>query len=261
MQLLSYTSKLKQLMVELQINTTQNVNINFTAASVGERILAYVIDWIIKIAYGIVIYQIMFKLFQINDLVKDMDYWSQLAIYVVFYLPAMFYTLIFETILDGQTIGKRILKIKVVKIDGYQASLSDFVIRWFFRIIDLNMMSGVVALIAIITSSKNQRLGDMTAGTSVIALKNKVNINHTILENLKTDYIPTYPNVIKLSDNDARIIKDTFTTARTTRDYQTLIKLRNKIKEVVEIKEVKQSNDIEFIDTILKDYNYYTQNM
>ena len=248
-------------MVELQINTTQNVNINFTAASVGERILAYVIDWIIKIAYGIVIYQIMFKLFQINDLVKDMDYWSQLAIYVVFYLPAMFYTLIFETILDGQTIGKRILKIKVVKIDGYQASLSDFVIRWFFRIIDLNMMSGVVALIAIITSSKNQRLGDMTAGTSVIALKNKVNINHTILENLKTDYIPTYPNVIKLSDNDARIIKDTFTTARTTRDYQTLIKLRNKIKEVVEIKEVKQSNDIEFIDTILKDYNYYTQNM
>jgi len=137
-------------MVELQINTTQNVNINFTAASVGERILAYVIDWIIKIAYAIVIYQIMFKLFQIDDLVMDMDYWSQMAIYVVFYLPAMFYTLIFETILDGQTIGKRIIKIKVVKIDGYQASLSDFVIRWFFRIIDLNMMSGVVALIAII---------------------------------------------------------------------------------------------------------------
>lgn len=248
-------------MVELQINTTQNVNINFTAASVGERILAYVIDWVIKIAYAIVIYQIMFKLFKIDDLVKDMDNWSQLAIYVVFYLPAIFYTLIFETILDGQTIGKRILKIKVVKIDGYQASLSDFVIRWFFRIIDLNMMSGVVALVAIITSPKNQRLGDMTAGTSVIALKNRVNINHTILEDLKTDYIPTYPNVIKLSDNDARIIKDTFTTAKTTRDYQTLIKLRNKIKEVVEIKEVKQSNDVEFIDTILKDYNYYTQNM
>lgn len=47
-------------MVELQVNTTQNVNINFTAASVGERILAWGIDWLIKIAYGIVIYQIMF---------------------------------------------------------------------------------------------------------------------------------------------------------------------------------------------------------
>lgn len=248
-------------MVELQINTTQNVNINFTAASVGERILAYGVDWIIKIAYIIVIYQLIFNLFKINELVKDMDQWSQGAIFVSFYLPVILYTLIFETLLDGQTLGKRILKIKVVKIDGYQASLADFLIRWFFRIVDLNMLSGVVALVAIITSNKNQRLGDMTAGTSVIALKNKVNISHTILENLKEDYKPTYPNVIKLSDNDARIIKDTFTTARTSKDYQTLIKLRKKLIEVVEIKEMKQSTDIEFINVILKDYNYYTQNM
>lgn len=248
-------------MVELQINTTQNVNINFTAASVGERILAYGIDWVIKIAYIIVVYQIVFNLFKVNELIADMDNWSQFAIMVSFYLPVVFYTLIFETLLDGQTPGKRILKIKVVKIDGYQASLADFLIRWFFRIVDLNMMSGVVALIAIITSDKNQRLGDMTAGTSVIALKNKVNISHTILENLDEDYKPTYPNVIKLSDNDARIIKDTFTTAKASKDYQTLIKLRKKLIEVVEIKEMKQNTDIEFIDIILKDYNFYTQNM
>ncbi len=248
-------------MVELQINTTQNVNINFTAASVGERILAYGIDWIIKIAYIIVVYQLIFNLFKLNELIGDMDNWSQAAIMVSFYLPVILYTLIFETLLDGQTPGKRILKIKVVKIDGYQASLADFLIRWFFRIVDLNMMSGVVALIAIITSDKNQRLGDMTAGTSVIALKNKVNISHTILENLKEDYKPTYPNVIKLSDNDARIIKDTFTTAKASKDYQTLIKLRKKLIEVVEIKEMKQKTDMEFIDVILKDYNYYTQNM
>ena len=248
-------------MVELQINTTQNVNINFTAASVGERILAYGIDWIIKIAYIIVVYQLVFNLLKINELIADMDNWSKGAIYVTFYLPVILYTLIFETLLDGQTPGKRILKIKVVKIDGYQASLADFLIRWFFRIVDLNMMSGVVALIAIITSNKNQRLGDMTAGTSVIALKNKVNISHTILEDLKEDYKPTYLNVIKLSDNDARIIKDTFTTAKASKDYQTLIKLRQKLIEVVEINEVKQKTDIEFIDVILKDYNYYTQNM
>lgn len=248
-------------MVELQINTTQNVNINFTAASVGERILAYGIDWLIKIAYIVVTYQIMFKLFKIEKLVEDMDRWSQIAIYLTFYLPVIFYTLIFETLLDGQTPGKRILKIKVVKIDGYQASLADFIMRWFFRIIDLNMLSGVVALIAIITSSKNQRLGDMTAGTSVITLKSNVNISHTILEDLKEDYIPTYPSVIKLSDNDARIIKDTFKTAFKSKDYKTLIKLRTKIVEVLELKEVKHSIDHEFIDVILKDYNYYTQNM
>lgn len=247
-------------MVELQINTTQNVNINFTAASVGERILAYIVDWIIKIAYIIVIYQIIFNILNLDEVLADMDQWSQIAIYLLFYLPVIFYSLIFETLLDGQTLGKRIMKIKVVKIDGYQASLADYVIRWFFRIIDLNIMTGVVALITIVTSEKNQRLGDMTAGTAVIALKNKVNISHTILEELKDDYKPTYPNVIKLSDNDARIIKDTFITAKRSRDFATLIKLRNKILEVTEIKE-QHGSDILFIDTVLKDYNYYTQNM
>ncbi|MCK0178145.1 RDD family protein [Flavobacteriaceae bacterium S0862] len=248
-------------MVELQINTTQNVNINFTAASVGERILAWGIDWLIKIAYGIVIYQIMFKLLTIDKFIADMDFWSQMAIIAVFYLPVIFYSLLFESLLDGQTPGKRILKIKVVKIDGYQATLSDFIIRWIFRIVDLNMMSGVIALITIITSPRNQRLGDMTAGTSVITLKNNVNINHTILEDLKRDYMPTYPSVIILSDNDARIIKDTFKTAKKSKDYKTLIKLRSKIVEVLELKEIKHSTDDEFIDVILKDYNYYTQNM
>ncbi|MBT8270453.1 MAG: RDD family protein [Bacteroidia bacterium] len=248
-------------MVELQINTTQNVNINFTAASVGERILAYAIDWLIKIAYIIVIYQILFNLLGFEKIFSELDNWSIIAIFLLFYLPVMVYTLLFEALLDGQTPGKRIMRIKVVKIDGYQASLADFVIRWFFRIVDMNILSGVVALIAIVVSPKNQRLGDITAGTAVISLKNDVGINHTILEDIGTDYQPTYPNVIRLSDNDARIIKDTFQLARRTRDYKTLIKLRDRIVTVVGIKEVKQSNDAEFIDTISKDYNFYTQDM
>jgi uncharacterized RDD family membrane protein YckC len=247
-------------MVELQINTTQNVNINFIAASVGERILAYLMDWIIKIAYIIVTYQIIFNLLELDRKIQDMDQWSQIAIYVSFYLPVVFYTLIFETLLDGQTIGKRIMKIKVVKIDGYQASMADFVIRWLFRIVDMNMLTGVVALVSIIISKKSQRLGDLTAGTSVITLKNNVNISHTILEDIETTYLPTYPSVIRLSDNDARIIKETFLTAKATRDYQTLIKLRKKIVEVIDVKQ-EDGNDMQFIDTILKDYNYYTQSM
>ena len=248
-------------MVELQINTTQNVNLNFTAASVGERILAYGVDLIIKVAYIIVIYQIIFNIFKMDSVFAEMDNWSVIAILLLFYFPVIFYTLILEVWLEGQTIGKRILKIKVVKIDGYQASLADFVVRWFFRIVDINIMSGIVALITIITSPKNQRLGDITAGTAVITLKNNVNISHTILEELKQDYQPSYPGVIRLSDNDARIIKDTFTAAKKSKDYKTMIKLRTKIVEVLDLKELKHNTDHEFIDTILKDYNYYTQNM
>ena len=78
---------------------------------------------------------------------------------------------------------------------------------------------------------------------------------------MRQDYKPFYPTVIKLSDNDARIIKDTFVTAKENRDYKTLIKLREKIIEVAQITNVKHNRDVDFIDTILKDYNYYTQNM
>ena len=246
-------------MVELQINTTQNVNINFTAASIGERMLAYIIDIVIKIAYVLGFGYIIFDILHFDDVFNDLDGWSQQAVYAIFMLPFLFYTLTLESIFEGQTIGKRIMKIKVVKIDGYQASFPDYLIRWSLRAIDM-IIFGVVGLIAIVTSKKSQRFGDMAAGTSVISLKSNVNISHTILEELEDSYKPTYPNVIKLSDNDARIIKETYVRAKAARDYETLIKLRKKIIEVVEIKDFNDT-DIEFIDTILKDYNYYTQGM
>ena len=238
-------------MSELQINTTQNVKINFTAAGAGERLLAFGIDSAIKIGYIIILNQ-FFGVFE------HMDKWSQIGLNTLFSFPVVFYTLALESLLEGQTLGKRIVKIKVVKIDGYQASLSDYLVRWFFRIADIYIFG--LGFFVMIFNGRSQRLGDMAAGTAVIALKDKVNISHTILEELKDDYKPTYPNVIKLSDNDARIIKETFYNARKNSDYATLIKLRDKIVEVAKIKEQKGS-DIIFIDTVLKDYNYYTQNM
>ncbi len=238
-------------MSELQINTTQNVKINFTAAGAGERLLSFIIDTLIKLGY-ITILNMSVGAFQ------DMDQWSQVGLNTLLGLPVVFYTLVLEALMEGQTIGKRIMKIKVVKIDGYQASLSDYMVRWFFRIVDIYILG--LGFFVILFSKRSQRLGDMAAGTSVIMLKDKVNISHTILEDLHEDYKPTYPAVIKLSDNDARIIKDTFTTAKLASDYQTLIKLRNKITEVIGVTAIN-GNDIQFIDTILKDYNYYTQSM
>lgn len=247
-------------MAELQINTTQNVNISFTAASVGERILAYIIDMLIKVAYAVVVYQILFRLLAFDRLLSGMDQWSQIAVVLIFFLPFIFYTLLFESMLEGQTPGKRLLKIKVVKIDGYQASFPDYLIRWFLRIVDINMLSGIIAIISIVASEKSQRLGDMTAGTSVISLKNKVTIDHTILENLQEGYQPVYPSVIRLSDNDARIIKETFLSAKKSRDRLVMLKLKTKIEEVIQVKAVEPDVN-SFIDRVLKDYNYFTQKM
>ncbi len=248
-------------MSELTINTTQNVNINFTAATVGDRILAFLIDLAIKVAYFIVVYGVFFYWLGIDRVIGQMDYWSQRAVISVFFLPVMLYSITLESLFEGQSFGKKLLRIKVVKIDGYQASFGDYLIRWFFRIIDISMLNGMVALIAIISSKKSQRLGDMTAGTAVITLRNKVTINSTILEDIGQEYVPVYPLVIKLSDNDMRIIKDTFQFARAKNDLETMEKLRIKIEAVTGIKKQLSGTNADFISTILKDYNYYTQNM
>ena len=131
-------------MSELTINTTQNVNINFEAASVGERILAYLIDLLIKIAYLIVIGYFVFNLMGLGEAISKMDQWSAIAVVVLFLLPYMFYSLVLESLFEGQTLGKRLLKLKVVKIDGYQASFGDYLIRWILRIVDVNISSGII---------------------------------------------------------------------------------------------------------------------
>ncbi|NUY81214.1 RDD family protein [Flavobacterium sp. MAH-1] len=245
-------------MTQISINTTQNVNIVFTAASVGDRILANIVDWLIKIAYFVVLFFMIFRWTGLLDAINKMDDWSGGAIIMIFMLPVAFYTLIFESWLEGQTWGKRLMKIKVVKIDGYQASFPEYLIRWFFRLVDLMIFNGLIAVISVSTSSRSQRLGDMAAGTSVITLKNKINISHTILEEIGTEYVPIYPLVIKLSDNDVRIIKETFNNAVARNDYDTVRKLVDKVEKVTGIRN-QSGNHHDFIRTVIKDYNFYTR--
>jgi uncharacterized RDD family membrane protein YckC len=247
-------------MSQLTIDTTQNVAIKFNAASIGDRMLASFIDILIKFAYAIIIYYLIIELTGLDKIIDKLDPWSGGAILVVIMFPILIYSLVFESFLEGQTLGKRILKIKVVKIDGYQAGFGDYLIRWLFRIIENNMMFGLIGFISMIVSKKVQRLGDIAAGTAVITLKNKIDISHTILENIHEEYKPKYPLVIKLSDNDARIIKETYKRALEFDDFDTIGKLVVKIEKVTGITKTNQSNR-EFITTILKDYNYYTQNM
>ena len=246
-------------MSQLTITTTQNVSINFTAASVGERLVAQILDFLIILAYYVVMIYVM-DWTGLEEMLRDMDNWSVAAVYIILFLPVFFYSIIQESLWEGKTVGKKIMKMKVIKIDGYQAGFGDYLIRWLFRLVEVLFPLTIVGFLTIIFSDKNQRLGDMAAGTAVISLKNNININHTILQEVNNDYVPTYPSVIKLSDNDVRIIKETFEMSLRNKDYATLIKLREKIIQVTGIKN-QSGNDQDFIRTIMKDYNFYTQNM
>jgi len=222
--------------------------------------LASLLDLLIKAAYIIAVSYIFFIVMGIGDLLDRVDMWSRVAVIILFFFPVMIYSVTLESIFEGQTIGKKLIKIKVVKIDGYQASFGNYLIRWLFRIVENNMFGGLIGLVAMIVNSKTQRMGDMAAGTAVITLKNNISINNTILEEIGDAYVPIYPLVIKLSDNDMRIIKDTFLVAEKSNDPLTIHNLTRKIESVTGIKN-QSGNQIDFIKTILKDYNFYTRNM
>ena len=247
-------------MSELSITTTQNVNINFNTASVGERILAHLLDYVFKIAYIIAIAYLVFNLMGVEKLINRLDRWEQMSVYLLFYLPVILYTLVQESLLEGQTVGKRIMKIKVIKIDGYQAGFGDYLMRWLLRLVDMGISFNIVGLITMLVNSKTQRLGDIVAGTAVITLKNDITINHTILKEINNNYVPVYPLVLKLSDNDIRIIKETYEASVKNADFEMINKLKNKVEAVTGIKSTS-ANAKAFIDTILHDYNYYTQKM
>ncbi len=239
-------------MANLAINTTQNVNLDYKTVSIGERMLAALIDFAIFWLY-------LFIVNFITSLVgiAFKDNWTVFGIQSLLLLPVMFYSLIMHIIFNGRTVGKMILKIRVVRIDGLPAHWSNYMVRWMLRLVDIWIFLASVGILTILFSEKRQRLGDAAAGTVVISNKQKVKISHTILEDLTEDYQPKFMNVTKLSDKDVRLIKETYIIAKKSNDFKTLTALRDKVEEVLEVK--SELYDRQFIDTVLKDYNYYTQ--
>lgn len=246
-------------MSQIGINTSQNVNISFKLAGIGERIVAFVIDMVIKVMIFLILIYILTNIFGLENYLSNLDPWAAAAIVSLLTLPVQIYTLVLESLMEGQTFGKKIMKIKVVKIDGYQANFGDYLMRWVSRLPDIWLTSGIAGVVAMIVSKNNQRLGDLATGTAVISLKNSVNISHTILENLKTDYIPRFPQVVGLNDNDVRIIKENYHRAVAVDDKQIITKLSDKIKETLNLQfDPAEFSERTFIDKVIKDYNFYT---
>ncbi|MCB9201575.1 MAG: RDD family protein [Flavobacteriales bacterium] len=240
-------------MEKLLIQTPQNVNIEYRLASVGSRVLAVLIDYFIVLVYWFIMYLILFY----AGLFYSNDGWMIMGVVSLILLPGFFYPLFMEILYSGQTVGKMIVKTKVIKIDGSRATVYEYFIRWVLSMVDVYMLSGCIGLLSIIFTKKSQRLGDIAAGTSVISLKSKIDIKQTVLEEIKEEeYIPTYPEVVKLTDKDINIIKKAFHEAVSKKNYKLINKLSQKIIETTGTKKGNISSK-EFIDKVLKDHFYY----
>ena len=244
-------------MSKIQIKTTQNILLAFEPASIAERMGAFAIDFVLIMGYGYLASVII----DLSGYSFFTNLWEFLAISSVLMLPAAFYSLVAESLMQGQTVGKRILKIRVLKIDGYQASFADFFIRWTFALVEVALSMGSIALISIISSKYSQRLGDFAAGTAVITERNKTNISHTILEELSYTYQPLFSQaeVLLFSDQDAQTIKNYLAQALKSKNGQfTIARLADKITEVSKREHTSYTQKAEFIQQFLKDYSFYT---
>ncbi|SHG95958.1 RDD family protein [Flagellimonas flava] len=238
-------------MDQFQIETAQNVSITQNTSNLGERMLAYLIDSFVIGVYTILIFILLISL--------EMDIADQWAIYLILSLPAFLYYLLFETFSDGKTIGKGLMSLRVVKLDGSKPNFANYFVRWVLRIIDVALTSGGGAVLTILIRGKGQRLGDIAAGTTVISEKKRVSLKDTLLRELPEDFNPQFPQVTVFKDSEMQTIKELYDKSRLNGDHNIIISLDKKIKEVTGIQSTLQPMD--FVDVVIKDYNYYTQKM
>ncbi len=236
-------------MDNFQIETAQNIGIQQKVAGIGERILAFLVDTFLLTAYGIV------SSLAIAGLgMEGGDLW---VYYLIIGLPIFLYYLLFESFNNGRTPGKAALNIRVVKLDGSRPRFSQFLVRWLLRLIDITLASGSIAVVTILLNGKGQRLGDMAAGTTVISEKKQLGLSQTLMVDLPENYIPKYPQVAMLKDKDIQNIKSLYQNARRDGNHKVILSLSKKISELLEVEPQESPSD--FVKTVLRDFNYYTQ--
>ncbi|WMJ71903.1 RDD family protein [Cytophagaceae bacterium ABcell3] len=232
-------------MQTINIDTTQNVSISYQLANVGERIIANLIDYIFLGIYMLLISY----LFSLSGFSGD-----SIGLWMLFTLPPFFYQLFFELVMHGQSPGMRIRKIKVIRLDGKQPSIGNYLLRWLLRPVDILLTTGLVSIISIAVSKNGQRLGDMAAGTTVVKLQEDNLLSNTIFEEVNEDYKVKYPQVEKLSTKDVEIIKESLSIYEKSNNIQPVIATAKKIRTYLNIEGNKSS--VPFLKRVVKDYNY-----
>ncbi|MEM6830851.1 MAG: RDD family protein, partial [Bacteroidota bacterium] len=115
-------------MQNIEINTTQNVHITYEVAHLGDRALAFLIDLLV-IGLGALVSMLFSAIVSTSS--------TSFVFYLIAVPYAAFYTLISEILMKGQTLGKKALKVQIVKLSGVEAKASDYFLRWIFRLIDI----------------------------------------------------------------------------------------------------------------------------
>jgi uncharacterized RDD family membrane protein YckC len=265
----------------VRVATNFNIDIEFTAPSFIRRLAAWAIDLVILALYSIIAAR--FLVWFVGEVGLDEESGVMIyAVYMLLLLPFLLYHVVLEATMNGQSIGKKIMKIKVVSENGGRPSLSQLVIRWLIRTSDytliilfflmanareahakIDWLLGIaIALffldLILVNTGKYQRLGDILAHTVLINEKQKEKITDTVFLEVSDQYVPQFPQIMQLSDRDINAMKGIIDAARKHDDYQIAYMAAEKIKAHLKID--THLTPEEFLETLLKDYNYLSTN-
>ena len=240
------------------IQTTQNVAIDYPLANVGLRIGAFLID---SLSYILLVWLLLVLL--PSGLFSSMD--SFVITYFLIFFGLIGYFFVNELVSRGQTIGKKILGLRVIRLDGEDPTPADFLIRAIFLLPDVIFSFGVPAVLLTATSRHHQRLGDMVASTAVIL--NKVPPGRSLQEILnitqREDYEPEFPGVQRYTNADMLIVKASLDRSRrygNEAHRRAVRQLANKIAEDLGLdKKAVDYPPAKFLEVVLYDYIVLTR--
>ncbi|WP_343522876.1 RDD family protein [Pedobacter sp.] len=245
-------------MDSIRISTAQNIDIDYEIAGLGERIAARCIDLAGFLVIAVITLIVM------GAVSAGVSGSAGMIVLFVFLAIFVFYDLVCEITMDGQTFGKKVLKIKVISIDGTQPTLSQYIFRWLFRMIDFGFPFGwgVVALVSVAVTKNHQRVGDILAKTTLIKTKPRTELSNVVFSfSLPEEYEPQFKEVLHLNDRDIELIHEVLTGYYQTGNAELIYTMAAKIKEYIAVSPPDKMNELQFLETVLKDYNFLTANM
>lgn len=164
----------------IEVTTGESVAFSYELAGLGSRFLAVFIDLVIQVAIAVGgLFLLVWAASAIPSQHLSPREASSLGAkvgaaigiaLVVFWLFLMFfgYFIIFETLWNGRTPGKRLVGIRVVRDGGFPVDFTSALIRNIVRILEAGLGFYMISAVCALASQQNRRLGDMAAGTIVV---------------------------------------------------------------------------------------------
>ena len=237
-------------MATIRVQTTQNVTLEYETASVGDRLLATLIDYALYFVWAIFCTVI-------GDRLKAAA--GNVGFSMLVLLPTTFYVLLCEVAFNGQTLGKKARDLRVVRLDGTRPGLGDYLLRWLLRPLEIVFCLGGIAILTILLNGRGQRLGDMAAGTTVISLRRAADHQQALATELPpAGYQVVYAQVALLSDHDVALIRQLLYQSTKKENYLLLNDVANKVKSITGI--YSELRDEVFLRTVLRDHAHLSAN-